>query len=278
MGQRIGLWRFGDIGGGKYLVERLDGSVLDHPNMVLGARDPCAPAALRAYAARAEELEFIGYPSATAPGRRPTIASYHITRRDGTRPDWPGAVMSAADPCAPAALRAYARACRAVAPAGGDTSMQGGYADDVERLAEEFDRYRSAALDDGSAHGSPAKIGGTPQKLGVYAHEFFGDLLPGFEAVTSSMELVGLGRAGHVFDSLAPVGGRLSSSAQQPIGQGFAAVICRPLIAEHARAVREMGDDFEAYRAAHGAGDPAAPRHRTDDPATVERMKAGGSV
>lgn len=35
---------------GKYLVKRRDGSVVEWPNWVLGARDPHAPAALRAYA------------------------------------------------------------------------------------------------------------------------------------------------------------------------------------------------------------------------------------
>jgi hypothetical protein len=35
---------------GKYLVKRRDGSVPEWPNFVLGARDPAAPAALRAYA------------------------------------------------------------------------------------------------------------------------------------------------------------------------------------------------------------------------------------
>jgi hypothetical protein len=35
---------------GKYLVKRRDGSVVEWPSFVLGARDPCAPAALRAYA------------------------------------------------------------------------------------------------------------------------------------------------------------------------------------------------------------------------------------
>jgi hypothetical protein len=35
---------------GKYLVKRRDGTVVEWPNFVLGARDPHAPAALRAYA------------------------------------------------------------------------------------------------------------------------------------------------------------------------------------------------------------------------------------
>lgn len=35
---------------GKYLVKRRDGSVVEWPSFVLGARDPHAPAALRSYA------------------------------------------------------------------------------------------------------------------------------------------------------------------------------------------------------------------------------------
>jgi len=35
---------------GKYLVKRRDGTVVEWPSFVLGARDPAAPAALRAYA------------------------------------------------------------------------------------------------------------------------------------------------------------------------------------------------------------------------------------
>lgn len=35
---------------GKYLVKRRDGTVVEWPSFVLGARDPHAPAALRAYA------------------------------------------------------------------------------------------------------------------------------------------------------------------------------------------------------------------------------------
>jgi hypothetical protein len=41
---------------GKYLVKRRDGTVVEWPSFVLGARDPAAPVALRAYAAAAEEL------------------------------------------------------------------------------------------------------------------------------------------------------------------------------------------------------------------------------
>lgn len=53
-----GLWRKNGIAGGKFLVQRRDGSIPEWPNFVLGARDPAAPDALRAYAKRAEELGF----------------------------------------------------------------------------------------------------------------------------------------------------------------------------------------------------------------------------
>jgi len=40
----------------KFLVVRRDGTVPDWPYLVIGARDPAAPAALRAYAAEAQRL------------------------------------------------------------------------------------------------------------------------------------------------------------------------------------------------------------------------------
>lgn len=54
-----GLWRYGDKAPeGKYLVTRRDGSVPEWPNMVFGAKDPAAPAALRAYADEAQRLGY----------------------------------------------------------------------------------------------------------------------------------------------------------------------------------------------------------------------------
>jgi hypothetical protein len=41
---------------GKYLVLRRDGTIPKWPNFVLGAKDPAAPAALRAYAEKAASL------------------------------------------------------------------------------------------------------------------------------------------------------------------------------------------------------------------------------
>lgn len=40
----------------------------------------------------------------------------------------------------------------------------------------------------------------------------------------------------------------------------------------------DLASDFEAYRAANGAGDPTKGRHRKDDPATVAEMKNGRSA
>jgi hypothetical protein len=54
-----GLWRYNsETPEGKYLVKRRDGSVVEWPNFVIGAKDPAAPDALRAYAKRAEELGY----------------------------------------------------------------------------------------------------------------------------------------------------------------------------------------------------------------------------
>ena len=54
-----GLWRNReDTKGGKYLVMRRDGSVPTWPLLVLGGRDPAAPAALKAYADECARLGF----------------------------------------------------------------------------------------------------------------------------------------------------------------------------------------------------------------------------
>lgn len=44
----------GDVSEGKYLVVRRDGTIPEWPHFVLGGFDPCAEAALRAYANAAE--------------------------------------------------------------------------------------------------------------------------------------------------------------------------------------------------------------------------------
>jgi hypothetical protein len=61
-------------------------------------------------------------------------------------------------------------------------------------------------------------------------------------------------------------------------------------IREYAAAAQSDGEDiayvedlerlavsFEEWRAQHGAGDPSAPPHRTDDPDTVNQIKAGST-
>lgn len=42
---------------------------------------------------------------------------------------------------------------------------------------------------------------------------------------------------------------------------------------EYAKSVREIANDFEAYREVHGSGDPDAPPHRKDDPGILEVMR-----
>lgn len=50
-----GLWRrSANTPEGKYLVVRRDGTIPEWPNFVIGAKDPFAPAALRAYADEAQ--------------------------------------------------------------------------------------------------------------------------------------------------------------------------------------------------------------------------------
>ena len=42
--------------------------------------------------------------------------------------------------------------------------------------------------------------------------------------------------------------------------------------------IRQMADEWDAYRAVHGSGDPDGPRHRKDDPRTVREMRRGHSA
>ena len=54
-----GLWRNNpETREGKYLVKRRDGTIPEWPSFVIGAKDPCAQAALEAYADKAAELGF----------------------------------------------------------------------------------------------------------------------------------------------------------------------------------------------------------------------------
>lgn len=60
---------------------------------------------------------------------------YLVKRRDGTIPEWPNFVIGAKDPCAPAALRAYAREAHRL-------GLNPDYVFDVNTLADAFERYR----------------------------------------------------------------------------------------------------------------------------------------
>lgn len=42
--------------------------------------------------------------------------------------------------------------------------------------------------------------------------------------------------------------------------------------------VRRLAGEFIDYRASHGKGDPDAPPHRKDDPATLAKMRSGNGA
>jgi len=63
---------------------------------------------------------------------------YLVVRRDGTIPQWPWFVIGAADPAAPAALRAYSEAAD-------QAGMDPEYVADILALADEFDAYQRNA-------------------------------------------------------------------------------------------------------------------------------------
>jgi hypothetical protein len=44
---------------------------------------------------------------------------------------------------------------------------------------------------------------------------------------------------------------------------------------EYVSDLMKLADEFEAWRQANKAGDPDAPKHRTDDPAIIEKMRTG---
>jgi len=48
--------------------------------------------------------------------------------------------------------------------------------------------------------------------------------------------------------------------------------------AEWVNALMRLADEFDAYRKAHGDGDPDKGVHRKDDPATVAEMRKGHSA
>lgn len=61
---------------------------------------------------------------------------YLLVRRDNTVPDWPYFPLGAADPWAPAAIRAYADAVDA------DGELDPEYVADLRRLADSFEEWR----------------------------------------------------------------------------------------------------------------------------------------
>lgn len=61
---------------------------------------------------------------------------YLVMRRDGTVPDWPYLVMSAADPAVPAALQAYAEKAISL-------GMEEDYVADILALAQSFEDWRA---------------------------------------------------------------------------------------------------------------------------------------
>lgn len=44
---------------------------------------------------------------------------------------------------------------------------------------------------------------------------------------------------------------------------------------EYVADLDQLANEFEAYRAEHGEGDPDAPPHRQDDPEIIARWRAG---
>jgi hypothetical protein len=65
-----------------------------------------------------------------------------VVRRDGTVPHWPHFVLGARDPIAAKALRAYANIYRIQAIESG-SNWDRAYAESIEELADDFDRYRA---------------------------------------------------------------------------------------------------------------------------------------
>lgn len=65
------------------------------------------------------------------------LGKFLVLRRDGTIPEWPWFVLGAADPAAPAALRAYAAACNNYT-----LSADLDYIRDLGLLADQFEIWR----------------------------------------------------------------------------------------------------------------------------------------
>lgn len=68
---------------GKYLVKRRDGSVVEWPSFVIGARDPAAPTTLRAYAAAGRILGFSPGMCDAIDNLADEFDQYRLTHGDG---------------------------------------------------------------------------------------------------------------------------------------------------------------------------------------------------
>lgn len=65
-------------------------------------------------------------------------------------------------------------------------------------------------------------------------------------------------------DPAAPRALRAYADAAQDLGMD----------AEYVADLRDLANEFVAWRKEHGSGDPDAPRHRQDDPETIAKMKS----
>jgi hypothetical protein len=79
-----GLWRNNpDTPEGKYLLVRRDGSIVEWPHFAIGAKDPAAPASLRAYAAKAREIGMYEQYCADVEALADYFESYRAEHGDG---------------------------------------------------------------------------------------------------------------------------------------------------------------------------------------------------
>lgn len=86
-----------------------------------------------------------------------------VVRRDGSVPHWPHFVLGARDPNAPHALRAYANMCELA----GDVDPE--YVASIRELADDFEAYRMAQ-GNGDADAPPHRTD-DPQVLRAMRHE-----------------------------------------------------------------------------------------------------------
>jgi len=111
---------------------------------------------------------------------------YLVVRRDGSIPKWPKFVIGARDPAAPAALRAYAHTIR-------ELGMSEEYAEMVDQMADQFERYRreegagdpdAAPLDRTDDPGVLEALAGNPSSIPVHTDNF--NRATGFDATAKN--------------------------------------------------------------------------------------------